>query len=308
MAKKEDFQKGTNAVLDEIMTDFRNEVNKGEYTPFYSCISPDSRQMYADLFRKNFDLAVKKLKSGEISSLNEELVRSTCWVGPNENLIDNPYVRTNPLLAGTKVATGSAKSDYAEKLAKAIKDSKITSVEFPAFFATNGVAVWKTTQEERDIIMSALPPTVKKFSNHYWGEFTNKDLQNLTDLMNRVPGIEIHLDLTPALYPYLGGQFGPFDDKTYADFVNAAKKSDGVYITYATYNRPLTDCSLFNDSKKRVLMLEKALGAKAVETTFGFLFDKNYKTKMKNGAEIYLEETNKKGLSSLFRFFTNGRK
>ena len=308
MSKKEDFQNGTNKVLEEIMTPFKDRVNKGEYTPFYSFISPESRQMYAEVFRKNFDLAVEKLKSGEISSLNRELVNSTCWVGPNENLIDNPYVRTNPLLAGTKVATGSAKSDYAEKLANAIKDSKITSVEFPGFFTTNGVAVWKTTQEERDIIMSALPSTVKKFSNDYWGGFTNKDLQNITNLMNKVPGIEIHLDLTPAFYPYLGGEIGPFDDKTYADFVNAAKKSDGVYIKFVTYNRPLTDCPLFNYSKKRVSMLEKALGTKAVETTFGFLFDKNYKTKIKNGAEIYLKETNKKGLFSLLNFFTNGRK
>lgn len=302
MSKKEDFQNGTNKVLEEIMTPFKDRVNKGEYTPFYSFISPESRQMYAEVFRKNFDLAVKKLKSGEIRSLNKELVDSTCWVGPNENLIDNPYTRTNPLLAGTKVATGSAKSDYAEKLAAAIKDSKITSVKFPAFFATNGVAVWKTTQEERDAIISALPTTVKKFSAGSWGGFSNKDLQNITNLMNRVPGIEIHLDLMPAIYPYLGGEIGPFDDKTYADFVNAARQSDGVYI------KCLTDCPLFDSSEKRKSMLEKALRTKGVEMIDGFLFDKNYKAKMKNGMEIFLKGTDKKDRFPLFKIFTNGRK
>ncbi len=275
--KTEKFKNATESVTDEIMAPLKNAVNKGEYTPFHSVISPDTRQTYAELFRKNFDFAVNKLKNGEIRSLNLEFIESTCWVGPGDDLIDNSATMVNPLLAGTKVAKSSAKSDYAEKLANAIKDSKITSVELSTDFATNGVAIWKTTQKERDTIMSALPTTVKRFSNGLG--FTNKDLQDLTDLMNRVPGIEVHLNLIQP-YAYSKVEIGPFDDKTFADFVSAVKKSDGVYINC------LSDCPLFDSSEKRKLMLEQSIGAKAVETNTGLVFDKNYAFKQKRQESV----------------------
>ena len=283
MATKEDFQEGTDNVLEEIMSDLKVGVSKGKYTIFDSVIRADTRCKYADLFRKNFDFAAKELKSGGILSLNLELVTSTCWVGPNENLINNPAAAVNPLLVGTKVATGSAKSDYAKKLADAIKDSKITYVELPADFLDNGVRVWKTTQEERDIIMAALPPTVTKFSNRWFGDFTNKDLQNLTDLMNRTPGIEVHVELST----YGNPNIGPFDDETYLGFVNAAKTSDGIYIDYSGFEKnPLfKQDGIF--SERRLFLLEQATGA--IKQKIGMsgyeCFDKNYLFKQQKQRE-----------------------
>ena len=283
MAKKEDFQKGTNAVLEEIMSDLKTGVSKGNYTIFDHVIRADTRCKYADLFRKNFDFAAKELKSGRILSLDLELIGSTCWVGPSEDSIDNPAAAVNPLLEGTEVAAGSAKSDYAEKLANAIKDSKITYVELPADFLANGVRVWKTTQEERDIIMAALPPTVTKFSNRWFGDFTNKDLQNLTDLMNRIPGIEVHVEVST----YGNPKVGPFDDETYLGFVNAAKSSDGIYIDYSGFEKN----PLFKQDgiflERRLLLLEQATGA--IRQKIGMsgyeCFDKNYLLKQQKHKE-----------------------
>lgn len=263
----------------EIMGPLVKGVEKGEYVKFDAVISPETREEYADFFRKNFDFAVAGLKSGKIRSLNVWFVVATCWVGPGKNMVDNPAAAINPLLKAfnrTKVAADSAESDYAEKLAKAIKDSKVVSVEFPNDFLHNGVNVWKTTQKDRNMIMAALPSTVRKFSNDGYGAFggfTNTDLQNLTDLMNRVSGIEVRLKFST----YGNPQFGPFDDKTYANFIKAAENSDGIYLDHPgfEYNPLFKQNGKF--SEERQSMLERAVGAKAVETKLGGLvFDKNY--------------------------------
>ena len=257
---------------------FKNRVNNGEYTSFNEIVRPTFRQAYAGIFKKNFELATEKLKKGEILSLSSGLVGSTCWVGPGQTLIDNPAAEINPLLKDTKVAADSEKSDYAKKLAEALKESKVTSVELPAAYESNGITIWRTTQEDRDTIMAALPSTVKNFSIRYGaGGFTNKDLQNLTDLMNRSPGMEVHL----CFSTYGNPKVGPFDDKTYEAFVKAAEKSNGIYLEHPGHsNNPLfCESRGWGFSKKRQEMLEKSVGAKAMEIFGGFAFDKNYAAK-----------------------------
>lgn len=255
---------------------FKQFVNEGKYTPFNEIVRPSFRKAYAGIFKKNFELAVEKLKKGEKLSLSVGLVGSTCWVGPGQTLIDNPAAVVNPLLKGTKVAIDSEKSDYAQKLAKALKESRITSVELPATYEINGITIWQTTQEDRDAIMAALPSTVKEFSICYGeGGFTNKDLQNLTDLMNRAHGMEVHLCFSTDGNP----KVGPFDDKTYEAFTKAAEKSNGIYLEHPGHSNNPLFMGKYGFLPKRQEMLEESAGAKAIKTFSGFAFDKNYEAK-----------------------------
>lgn len=270
------YKHATNEIIKEIMEPFIKGVASGEYTVFGTIIRSDTRQEYADTFKQNFNFAVKKLKEGKILALDKKLIQSTCWVGPGKDMIDNPAAAINPMLKGTKISRDSAESDYAEKLTNAIKESKITSAVVSSKYQSNGVDIWNTTQEERDVIMSALPSSIKYFSYGDFGDFTNKDLQNLVKLMNRIPNIEVHLDFTT----YGNPNIGPFDDKTYNDFVKAAKNSNGIYLDHAGYMHNPLFVRNGKFSEERLLRLEKAVGAKAIETTLEHcVLDKNYLSK-----------------------------
>ena len=277
------YEDDINKIKKEIMKPLIDGVKSGKYTVFAEVIRSDDRQNYADFFKQNFIFAVRELKEGKILALDTKLIQSTCWVGPGKDMIDNPAAAINPMLKGTKISRNSAESDYAEKLTSAIKESKITSAEVSSKYQSNGVDIWNTTQKERDDMMSALPLSVRYFSYGDFGDFTNKDLQNLVELMNRIPNIEVHLGFST----YGNPRIGPFDDKTYNDFVNAAKKSNGIYLDDAGYmHNPLfVQDGIFLE--ERLLRLEQAVGAKAIKTTLeSCVIDRNYflkKTQLQRG-------------------------
>ena len=235
-----------------VIESFRASVCRGRYTTLEKPIDQLFRKGYAEIFKKNLGFAATKLQEGEMNVLDTKLVRSTYWIA-------------------------DSKSNYATDLAEVLKKSKITSVEFPADHETDEITFWKTSQAERDAIMASLPSTVKNFSiGHGEGGFTNKDLQNLTDLMNRTPGIEIHLCFSTYGHP----KIGPFDDQTYEAFVKAAEKSDGVYLFHPGYkNNPLFVRDEGQFSEERETLLEQSLGTKSIKTCCGSIFDKNYAAK-----------------------------
>ena len=242
---------------------FADSINRGELAYLYDGIRPAYRREHADLFRKNFDLMVEKLVKGKIDKFSQWEVNATCWVGPGKNLVDNPAADVNPLLRETKVAVDSEKSDYADKLAAALKRSQITKVELPATYSRNGVTTWATSQEDRNKIMAALPSTVKEFSLGLgYGGFTEKDLQNLTNLMERNPGMKVELYFSDFGNP----RIGPFDDKTFENFVKATQKSD--YLTFRYHGRGREN-PLFVRSDGDTLYRKKLLGVTAVKGHLG---------------------------------------
>ena len=245
------------------LKNFTDSVNRGEFAYLFDIIPSSYRRENADIFRKNFDLMVEELLGGEIKYFREPEVNATCWVGPGKRLVDNPAADVNPLLRGTKVAVDSEKSDYADKLAAALKRSQITKVELPAIYSRNAVTTWATSQEDRDKIMAALPSSVKEFSLGLgYGGFTDKDLQNLTNLMERNPGMKVELYFSNFGNP----QIGPFDDKTFENFAKAAQKSDCLIFRYHGRGR---ENPLFVRSDGDTLYRKKLLGVTAVKGHLG---------------------------------------
>ncbi len=168
----DDLPKKSNAELSEALAkedkislswvaSLKRAARDGEYVCIGSPLSPESRLQYADLFEKNFENWAKKSRTQKMT-LGKYDYNSICYVGPNDQLELNRYGVEgngvyNPLLKGQVVASGSAKSDFAERLAEVLKEGNLEYVEIGKRFECNGVMICTFDEKQMAEMQSALP-------------------------------------------------------------------------------------------------------------------------------------------------------
>ena len=150
----------------------KRAARDGEYVCIKSPLSPERRLQYADLFEKNFENWAKESRTQEMT-LDKYDYNSICYVGPNDELEPNRYGVEgngiyNPLLKGQQVASGSAKSDFAERLAEVLKEGNLKYVEIGKRFECNGVMICTFDDKQVAELQSALPDS---FSQKEQGEY-----------------------------------------------------------------------------------------------------------------------------------------
>ena len=143
------------------VADLKRAVRDGEYVCITSPLSPERRLQYADLFEKNFENWAKQSRTQEMT-LGRYDYNSICYVGPNDKLEVNRYGEEgnsiyNPLLKGQLVASGSAKSDFAERLTEVLKEGNLKYVELGKRFECNGVMICTFDDRQMAVMQSVLP-------------------------------------------------------------------------------------------------------------------------------------------------------
>lgn len=154
------------------VADLKRAARDGEYVRIREPLSPESRLQYADLFEKNFENWAKKSRTQKMI-LGRYDYNSICYVGPNDKLELNRYGMEgngiyNPLLKGQVVASGSAKSDFAERLTEVLKEGNFEYVEIAPRFECNGVMICTFDDKQMAEMQSALPDS---FSQKEIGEY-----------------------------------------------------------------------------------------------------------------------------------------
>ena len=138
----------------------KKAARDGKYVCIRDALSPKQRVEYADLFKKNFENWAKASRT-EKMVLSKYDYNSICYVGPNNELEADRNALINPLLKGRLVATGSAKSDFAERLTEVLAEGNLDYVEIDNRFECNGVMICTFNSDECKKMQSALP---KSFS------------------------------------------------------------------------------------------------------------------------------------------------
>ena len=158
------------------VADLKRAVRDGEYVCITSPLSPERRLQYADLFEKNFENWAKQSRTQEMT-LGRYDYNSICYVGPNDKLEVNQYGEEgnsiyNPLLKGQLVASGSAKSDFAERLTEVLKEGNLKYVELGKRFECNGVMICTFDDRQMAVMQSVLPDSFsQKEKGKYDSEF-----------------------------------------------------------------------------------------------------------------------------------------
>ena len=143
------------------VADLKRAARDGEYVRISETLLPESRLQYADLFEKNFENWAKQSRTQKMT-LDRYDYNSICYVGPNDKLELNRYGMEgngiyNPLLKGQVVASGSAKSDFAERLTEVLKEGNLEYVEIAPRFECNGVMICTFDDKQMIKMQSALP-------------------------------------------------------------------------------------------------------------------------------------------------------
>lgn len=157
------------------VADLKRAARDGEYVRIRKPLLPESRLQYADLFEKNFENWAKQSRTQKMT-LGRYDYNSICYVGPNDKLELNRYGMEgngiyNPLLKGQVVASGSAKSDFAERLTEVLKEGNLEYVEIAPRFECNGVMVCTFSERERAKMLEALP---NSFSQKEIGKYNTE--------------------------------------------------------------------------------------------------------------------------------------
>lgn len=143
------------------VADLKRAARDGKYVCIRKPLSPESRAQYADLFEKNFENWAKSSRTQKMR-LDKYDYNSICYVGPNDKLEQNRYgVEGNgiykPLLKGQVVASGSAKSDFAERLTEVLKEGNLEYVAIAPRFECGEEMICTFDDKELVKMQSALP-------------------------------------------------------------------------------------------------------------------------------------------------------
>lgn len=143
------------------VADLKRAARDGVYVRISAPLSPENREKYADLFKKNFENWAKLSRTQKMT-LGRYDYNSICYAGPNDKIEVNRYGIEgsgyyNPLLKGELVAAGSEKSDFAERLAEVLKEGNLSYVELGNRFECNGVMICTFDDKEVEKMKDALP-------------------------------------------------------------------------------------------------------------------------------------------------------